>query len=446
MALMMKFGSKLTRRQLGAAIAAAAIVSRAHAQTAPASPLTQLDVTRRLPRRYAGQTIKILSGNNPVSAMQGQASNAFAEATGTRLEFTFVSQADRYQKTMLDLTSGTGSFDVFNYAYQWKHEVADHLADLANIEREIEGCPPLDLDDYPEKPLNIYSRVGQKLVGLPNLGDTTFLIWNKQAYREAGLDPEAAPENWDQVFVNAQRLRSGERYGFNLPAGKSIQTACMWMTLFHAFGGKYFNDAGQPQFDSPAAVRAVAFMAEKLQTVSPPGNLTWDFPEMLNSFATGQSTQGFMWPGGFSTILNPTRSVVSQHLGSRGTPGAALLGGWSVGVNARSRVQEAAKLYAAWITSKEVVLRHAVETGQPCRISAFTDPGLVQRYPHFPALLASLRGDLAEYAPIREAEQINIIIYDEASAACAGMKTPQAAAADMQEKVVRFMRRRGYLR
>jgi multiple sugar transport system substrate-binding protein len=445
--------SKLTRRQFGAGIAAAAIASRAGgspawAQNAPtgAAALAPLEATRRLPRRYAGQTIKILSGNDPVSAIIGQASNAFAEATGTRLEFTFVNYADRYQKMMLDLTSNTGSFDVFNYAYQWKHEVADHLADLAAIDREIEGCPALDLADYPEKPLAIYGRVGQKLVALPNLGSSTFLIWNKQAYREAGLNPDAAPENWDQVFANAQRLRGGERYGFNQPAGKSIQTACLWMTLFHAFGGKYFSDAGQPQFDNPAAVRAIAFMAEKLQIVSPPGNLTWDFPEMLNSFATGQSTQGFMWPGGFSTILNPTRSVVSQHLGWRGTPGAALLGGWSVGVNARSRVQDAAKLYAAWLTSKEVVLRNAIETGQPCRISAFTDPGLVQRYPHFPAILASLQADIAEYVPIKEAEQINIIIYDEANAACAGMKPPQAAAADMQEKVVRFMRRRGYLR
>jgi multiple sugar transport system substrate-binding protein len=440
---MTKFG--ITRRQLGAGIAAAMIGSRAGAQTAQ-NPLAPLAATHNLPRRYAGQTIKILSGNDPVSAMIGQASNAFAEATGTRLEFTFVNYADRYQKMMLDLTSGTGSFDVFNYAYQWKYEVADHLADLAHIDREIEGCPPLDLDDYPEKALNIYGRVDQKLVALPNLGSSTFLIWNKQAYQQAGLDPDAAPQSWDQVFANAQRLRSGERYGFNQPAGKSIQTACLWMTLFHAFGGKYFDDGHQPTFNSPAGVQALAFMAEKLQTVSPPGNLTWDFPEMLNSFATGQSTQGFMWPGGFSTILNPTRSVVSQYLGWRGTPGAALLGGWSVGVNASSRVQDAAKLYAAWLTCKDVVLRNAVETGQPCRISAFTDPGLVQRYPHFPAILASLRADLAEYVPIKEAEQINIIIYDEANAACAGMKPPQAAANDIQDKVVRFMRRRGYLR
>src|SRR5262245_16059035 len=281
---MAKRPSKITRRQFGAAIAAAAIVSRAHAQSpAPAAaPAAPLEATRRLPRRYAGQTIKILSGNDPVSAIIGQASNEFAEATGTRLEFTFVNYADRYQKMMLDLTSGTGSFDVFNYAYQWKYEVADHLADLNGIDRQIEGCPALDLDDYPEKALNIYGRVERKLVALPNLGSSTFLIWNKQAYREAGIDPEAAPDNWDQVFANAQRLRSGERYGFNLPAGKSIQTACMWMTLFHAFGGKYFNDAGQPQFDSAPAVQAIAFMAQKLQTVSPPGNLTWDFPEMLN--------------------------------------------------------------------------------------------------------------------------------------------------------------------
>jgi hypothetical protein len=66
--------SKLTRRQFGAGIAAAAIASRAGgspawAQNAPtgAAALAALEVTRRLPRRYAGQTIKILSGNEDVS-------------------------------------------------------------------------------------------------------------------------------------------------------------------------------------------------------------------------------------------------------------------------------------------------------------------------------------------------------------------------------------------
>ncbi len=63
---------------------------------------------------------------------------------------------DRYQKMVLDVTSGGGSFDVYQFAYQWKHEVATYLADLSHLETEIEGAPSLDLADYPQKALDVY--------------------------------------------------------------------------------------------------------------------------------------------------------------------------------------------------------------------------------------------------------------------------------------------------
>jgi hypothetical protein len=63
-----------------------------------------------------------------------------------------------------------------------------------------------------------------------------------------------------------------------------------------------------------------------------------------------------------------------------------------------------------------------------------------------PAVLKGMQGRVATYAPIKEAEQVNIMIYDEANAACAGTKTPEQAAGDLNDKVTAFMKRRGYLR
>ena len=49
-----------------------------------------------------------------------------------------------------------------------------------------------------------------------------------------------------------------------MPAGKSIQTACIWITLFHGFGGQYFTADGKLALDSEASVKALRFMAEDL--------------------------------------------------------------------------------------------------------------------------------------------------------------------------------------
>jgi ABC-type glycerol-3-phosphate transport system substrate-binding protein len=166
---------------------------------------------------------------------------------------------------------------------------------------------------------------------------------------------------------------------------------------------------------------------------------------MMNSFVTGQAAQGFMWPGGFSTILDPAKSVVAHDLGWAPTPEVVMLGGWAVSVNAQAHSPEAAKLFVGWLTSKEVSRRLALLTAQPCRISVFRDAEMVARYPHLPGVLEGMQGKVAAYVPIKESEQINIMIYDEANAACAGTKKPEQAAADLQDKVTAFMKRRGYL-
>ncbi|MFI5015393.1 MAG: amino acid ABC transporter substrate-binding protein, partial [Hyphomicrobiales bacterium] len=139
-------------------------------------------------------------------------------------------------------------------------------------------------------------------------------------------------------------------------------------------------------------------------------------------------------------------SVVAHDLGFAPTPQSVLLGGWGLAVNAKSHNLDAAKLFAGWLTSREISKRAAVIAGQPCRISSFRDPDVVAKFPALPAVLDGMSGKVAAYAPIKDSEQINIMIYDEANAACAGTKTPEQAADDLQDKVVTFLKRRGYQR
>ena len=430
----------ITRRHLGLGAAAlAAWPYGARAQEVPAS-------TRNLPKTYSGATLNLVWGPEPVNQAMAEFSREFIEATGIKLVWTNVAHTERYQKIILDTTSGTNSFDVYLNAYQWKQELAPYVIDHAKIAEEVKGAPPLDLDDYPKRALDVYTKVGDKMMAIPLNGSVTFLVWNKKAFRAAGLDPETAPKTWDDVYNGGLKLRTGEQYGYNLPGGKNIQAACQWITLFCGFGGKYTDEKGMPAFDSPAALQATQAMAQKLEKISPPGNLTWDNPEMINAVATGQSAQGFMWTGGFSTLLDPTKSVVAHDLGYAPTPQGALLGGWAVSVNAKSKNLDAAKLYVAWLTAKDNAVRLAMLTGQPARTSAFKDPGVVKKYPLLPAVLDGMSGPVAEYPPIKQSEQICQFIYNQINAVCAGSKTPEKGVADLQAEVTSFMKRRGYLK
>jgi len=49
---------------------------------------------------------------------------------------------------------------------------------------------------------------------LPFVTDTRFLFYNKDAFREAGLDPEDPPETWEELWEYAEKLdkKNGARY------------------------------------------------------------------------------------------------------------------------------------------------------------------------------------------------------------------------------------------
>lgn len=435
--------SNITRRTLGLAAAAATIALDPFARARAQAPAT---ATRNLPRAYSGTTLNVVWGPEPVNSAIANFTKEFQDATGINIQWTNVAHSERYQKIILDTTSNTNSFDVYLNAYQWKQELAPYVIDHSKLDQEVKGAPPMDLDDYPKRALDVQGRVGDKLMALPLNGSVTFLVWNKKAFQAAGIDPDTAPRTWEEVYQNGLKLRTGNQFGYNMPAGKNIQAACQWITIFHGLGGTYLDGNGMPNFGGEAGLGAMRMMSERLEKISPPGNLTWDNPEMINAVATGQAAQGFLWTGGFSTVLDPTKSVVAGSLGYAPCPQGALLGGWAVSVNAKSKNLDAAKLFVAWLTCKENGLRLAPLTGQPARISAFLDPDAVRKFPLLPAVLAGLSGPVAEYPPIKQSEQISILIYNEANAVCSGTKTAEAGAADLQAKVTDFMKRRGYLR
>jgi multiple sugar transport system substrate-binding protein len=53
-------------------------------------------------------------------------------------------------------------------------------------------------------------------------------------------------------------------------------------------------------------------------------------------------------------------------------------------------------------------------------------------------------GDTFGYIPVKESEQVLVMMADEVNAACSKTKTPEQAANDLQSKVMQFMSRRGY--
>src|SRR5690606_18366165 len=119
-------------------------------------------------------------------------------------------------------------------------------------------------------------------------------------YREAGLDPDAPPQTWEE-FLDAsialtRELPNGEmQYGFGIAGGGEVGNMLarslpfIWMN-----GGDVLNeDYTEAVIDSPEAIEAVQFYVDMLtrHKVAPPSTLQNDGAALRRLFGAGTLAQ-----------------------------------------------------------------------------------------------------------------------------------------------------------
>jgi arabinogalactan oligomer / maltooligosaccharide transport system substrate-binding protein len=97
--------------------------------------------------------------------------------------------------------AGSGAPDILRAEVAWVPEFASLGYLFA-----LDGTALLaDADDYFETPLssNVY---GGQTYGVPQVTDALALLYNKDLFEEAGLDPDNPPQTWDEVRSAAEAL------------------------------------------------------------------------------------------------------------------------------------------------------------------------------------------------------------------------------------------------
>ena len=126
------------------------------------------------------------------------------------------------------------------------------------------------------------SRTGGETWGVPFQRSTIVLYWNKDAFREAGLDPERGPANWDEHVAFAQKLTKRDSSGNATQWGTQIPASGFPYWLFQALateaGTKLMDEAGTHTFfDKPELIEALQYWADLSQKYKchPPGIVEW---------------------------------------------------------------------------------------------------------------------------------------------------------------------------
>lgn len=90
-----------------------------------------------------------------------------------------------------------------------------------------------DPDIYIDVVRKFYSAPNGKMLSLPWNASTGILFYNKDAFREAGLDPESPPKTWPEVETMSKKLHDKGYIGFTTawPSAYHLEHVSCWHDL-----------------------------------------------------------------------------------------------------------------------------------------------------------------------------------------------------------------------
>src|SRR5712692_2957234 len=111
------------------------------------------------------------------------------------------------------------------------------------------------------------SRTGAKTWGIPFQRSTIVLYWNKDAFKEAGLDPNKPPATWAEQVEYARKLTKHDASGHATQWGVQVPSSGFPYWLFQGFTTQndvlLMNEAGtQTFFDKPAVIEALQYWVD----------------------------------------------------------------------------------------------------------------------------------------------------------------------------------------
>ncbi len=291
------------------------------------------------------------------------------------------------------------------------------------------------------------SYVDGKIYSIPFQRSTMVMFYNKDAFREVGLDPEKPPTTWDELVEYGQKLTNENRYGVGLPLNSgSAQWAFTGFCLQNSENGENLmtEDGKQVMFDTPGNIEALQFWLD-LQNkyeIMAPGIVQWT--DLPTQFLAGEVAMIYHTTGNMANISQNAEF----DFGTCFLPGnkrqAAPTGGGNFYISSglsEERVQAAWK-FIRFMTDTDRATQWSLDTGYVAtRQSCFETDLMKNYYEELPQAkvayeqIAVAKPELTTY----NAAEMWRILNDNIQSAVVGDATPEEALKAAQEQATEVL-------
>ncbi len=294
------------------------------------------------------------------------------------------------------------------------------------------------------------SQTGGKTWGIPFQRSTIVLYYNKEMFKEAGLDPNRPPATWKEMTEYAQKLTKRDASGKVTQWGVQIPSSGFPYWLFQALvienGGTLTNPAGtQTFYDKPEVIGALQYWVDLVNKykVHPEGIVDWGATP--KDFFEKKVAMVWTTTGNLTSMRNNAKfdfGVAMLPSGKqRGSPTGG--GNFYLFKKSTSAQRAAAFKFIKWVTQPSRAAQWGIDTGYVAvRADAWETPAMKKYVEGFPP--AAVARDQLPYAKAElsthDNQRVTKALNDGLQAALTGTKTPEQAMKDAQAQSERILR------
>ncbi len=294
------------------------------------------------------------------------------------------------------------------------------------------------------------SQTGGKTWGIPFQRSTIVLYWNKEAFKEAGLDPNKAPTNWKEMAEYGEKLTKRDAAGKVTQWGVQIPSSGFPYWLFQGLaiqnGVNLMNAAGtEVYYDKPEVIAALQYWVDlvKKYKVHPEGIVEWGTTP--KDFFERKVAMMWTTTGNLTNVKNNAKFDFGVAMLPAGKQRGSPTGGGNFYIFKKSTPaqRDAAFKFIKWVTTPARAAQWGIDTGYVAvRADAWDTPAMKQYVAGFPA--AAVARDQLPYAKAElsthDNQRVTKALNDGLQAALTGTKTPEAAMKDAQREAERILK------
>lgn len=293
------------------------------------------------------------------------------------------------------------------------------------------------------------SMIDGKTYGIPFQRSTPVLYWNKEAFKEAGLNPDNAPETWDEMVEMGKKLVKKDANGNVTQWGVRIPSSGFPYWLFQ--GLTTSNDAilvtdngTKTHFDDPKVVEALEYLVDLSSEygVMAPGIIEWGATP--KAFFEGQTAMMWTSTGNLTNVRNNAPFDFGVAMLPAKVHRGAPTGGGNFYLFKGSSEEEtkAAFDFIKWISEPAQAAKWSIATGYVAPSPATWESDEMKAYTSDfpPALVArdQLEFAVAELSTY-ENQRVTRVFNDALHAAITGEKTAAEALAEAQAQADKIL-------